>query len=62
MINTFIFLFLMGTLFLLGFMFYSFITKSTQKGRTIIKWRIAIYKILQIEFESEHNNEQKTKS
>ncbi len=62
MIDTFIFLFLIGIIFLLGFMFYSFLSKTTKKGKTTIKWKIALYKILQIEFESEHNDEQEKDS
>lgn len=62
MINTFIFLFLIAIIFLLGFMFYSFLSKTSQKGKTKIKWKIALYKILQIEFESEHSDGTKRKS
>ncbi len=59
MIYTFIFLFLIGIICLLGFMFYSFLLKTNKKGKTTIKWKIALYKILQIEFACEHNDEQK---
>lgn len=62
MVNTFILIFLIAIIVLLGFMFYSFLSKTEQKGKTKIKWKIALYKILQIEFESEHNNEHKSKS
>lgn len=62
MINTFIFLFLIAIIFLLGFMFYSFLSKTSQKGKTKIKWKIALYSILQIEFESEHSDGTKRKS
>ena len=62
MIDTFIFIFLIAVIFLLGFIFYLFLSKTPQKGKTKIKWKIALYKILQIEFESEHSDEKKSKS
>lgn len=56
MINTIICLIIISTLILLGFMFYIFLSKNAKKGKNRIKWRIALYKILQVEFESEHDN------
>lgn len=45
---------------LIGFTYFSFLLKATnKKGRTIIKWKIVLCKIFQIEFESEHENDSK---
>lgn len=46
-------------LILLGFVFYVFLYKTPRKGKTTIKWKIALYKILQVEFESEHDSNSK---
>lgn len=43
-------------LILLGFTFYFFLSKMPKKGKTKVKWKIALYKLLQIEFESEHDS------
>lgn len=40
--------------------YYTFLNKtSDRKGITKIKWKIALNKILQIEFESNHENNSK---
>lgn len=40
--------------------YYTFLKKtSNRKGKTKIKWKIILNKILQIEFESEHENNTK---
>lgn len=62
MVNTLLCFIVVGILILLGFVFYAFLSKMPQKGKTKIKWKIALYKILQIEFESEHNNNSKNKT
>ena len=46
-------------LILLGFVFYVFLYKIPKNGKTTIKWKIALYKILQVEFESEHDSNSK---
>ena len=47
---------IISILILFGFTFYFFLSKIPKKGKTKIKWKIALYKLLQIEFESEHDN------
>ncbi len=45
---------------LIGITYYAFLTKtSDRKGKTRIKWKVVLNKILQIEFESEHENNTK---
>ena len=40
--------------------YYTFLKKTyNRKGKTKIKWKIVFNKILQIEFESEHENNNK---
>lgn len=42
---------------LIGFTYYTFLSKaSDEKGKTKIKWKVIFNKILQIEFESEHDD------
>lgn len=42
---------------LIGFTYYTFLKKTyNRNGKTKIKWKIVFNKILQIEFESEHDN------
>lgn len=50
---------IIGILILLGCAFYFFLSKLPKDGKTKVKWKIALYKILQIEFESEHNSNSK---
>lgn len=56
MVNILLCFIIISILILLGFTFYSFLSKTPNKGKTIIKWKIVLYKILQIEFESEHDD------
>ena len=42
-----------STLILLGSVFYFFLSKTPKKGKTKVRWKIALYKLLQVEFESE---------
>ena len=45
---------------LIGITYYTFLKKtSDRKGKTRIKWKVILNKILQIEFESEHENNTK---
>lgn len=45
---------------LIGITYYTFLKKtSNRKGKTKIKWKVVLNKILQIEFESEHENNAK---
>lgn len=55
MAGTLVCLVIIFTFLLVGFMFYAFLVKAS-KGRTKIKWKLALYNILHIEFESEHND------
>lgn len=42
---------------LIGITYYTFLKKtSDRKGKTKIKWKVVLNKILQIEFESKHEN------
>lgn len=42
---------------LIGITYNAFLKKtSNRKGKTKIKWKVVLNKILQIEFESEHEN------
>ena len=42
---------------LIGITYYTFLKNtSDRKGKTKIKWKVILNKILQIEFESEHEN------
>lgn len=50
---------IISILILLGFVFYFFLSKLPQKGKTKVKWKIALYKLLQIELESEHDSNTK---
>lgn len=59
MANILLFFIVLGFLILLGFVFYSFLSKTPKKGKTKVKWKVALYKILQIEFESEHDSNHK---
>lgn len=45
---------------LIGITYYTFLKEtSNRKGKTKIKWKVILNKILQIEFESEHENNAK---
>ncbi|MDE7425736.1 MAG: hypothetical protein K2N51_18915 [Lachnospiraceae bacterium] len=57
--NILLFITIISILFLLGFVFYFFLSKIPKKGKTKVRWKIALYKFLQIEFESEHNSNTK---
>lgn len=59
MTNILLFCIVLGILILLGFVFYSFLSKAPKNGKTKVKWKVALYKILQVEFESEHNSNRK---
>lgn len=59
MINILSCFIIIGILILLGCAFYIFLSKLPKDGKTKVKWKIALYKILQIEFESEHNSNSK---
>jgi len=59
MANILLCLIIISILILLGLAIYVFLSKIPQKGKTKIKWKVALYKILQIEFESEHDNNSK---
>lgn len=59
MSNTILYVIIVCIIILLGFVFYVFLSKTPKKGKTKIKWKIALYKILQIEFESEHDSNSK---
>lgn len=45
---------------LIGFTYYTFLSKTlNRKGNTKIKWKVILNKILQVEFESEHDTNSK---
>lgn len=50
---------IISILFLLGLSFYFFLSKTPKNGKTKITLKIVLCKLLQIEFESEHNNSKK---
>jgi len=50
---------IISILILIGCAFYFFLSETPKNGKTKIKWKIALYKFLQIEFESEHNSNSK---
>ena len=54
--NTVLCIIVISIMLLLGLTFHSFLSKTPMKGKTLLKWKIALYKILQIEFEYEHEN------
>ncbi len=56
MVNILFCITILGILILLGCVFYFFLSKLPKNGNTTVKWKIALYKFLQIEFESEHTN------
>ena len=58
--NNFLYLIIIAIIFLIGITYYTFLKKtSDRKGKTKIKWKLILNKILQIEFESEHENNTK---
>lgn len=50
---------IISLLVLLGFSLYFFLSKTPKNGKTKITLKIVLCKLLQIEFESEHNNNSK---
>lgn len=50
---------IISILILLGCALYIFLSKLPKNGETKVKWKIALYKFLQIEFESEHKSNSK---
>lgn len=56
MVNILFYIVIFSIIILLGFVFYLFISKTPRKGKTKIRWKIALYKLFQIEFESEHDS------
>lgn len=59
MTNTILFFIVLGFQLLLGFIFYSFLSKIPKKGKTKVEWIVVLFKILQIKFKSEHDNNHK---
>lgn len=58
--NFLIFIIIAAIVGLIGFTYYTFLSKTPdKKGETKIKWKVIFNKILQIEFESEHDNNSK---
>lgn len=58
--NILIFIIVFVVVVLIGFTYYTFLLKiQNKKGKTKIKWKVILNKILQIEFEAEHDNNTK---
>lgn len=59
MVNTILCFIIISIMLLLGFVFYSFLSKLPKKGETKLEWKFVLCKILEIEFKSEHNDNSK---